>query len=78
MTASCLCGAFSLAIETKPEFINDCNCSLAIFPKRRPVRAPYLVQRSRAFPACLGKKMVDDIRAMLERSTAALFRREMV
>ena len=28
MTASCLCGAVSIVIETKPEFINDCNCSL--------------------------------------------------
>ena len=28
MIASCLCGAVGVAIETKPEFINDCNCSL--------------------------------------------------
>ena len=28
MIASCLCGAVSVTIETKPEFINDCNCSL--------------------------------------------------
>ena len=28
MIASCLCGAVRVAIETKPEFINDCNCSL--------------------------------------------------
>lgn len=28
MTASCLCGAVSVTIDAKPEFINDCNCSL--------------------------------------------------
>ena len=28
MTGKCLCGAVSVAIETKPQFINDCNCSL--------------------------------------------------
>ncbi len=28
MTGSCLCGAVRVTIETKPEFINDCNCSL--------------------------------------------------
>lgn len=28
MTGHCLCGAVSITIETRPEFINDCNCSL--------------------------------------------------
>lgn len=28
MTGSCLCGAVSVTIEARPEFINDCNCSL--------------------------------------------------
>ena len=28
MTGSCLCGAVSVTIDAKPEFINDCNCSL--------------------------------------------------
>ena len=28
MTGKCLCGAVSVTIETKPQFINDCNCSL--------------------------------------------------
>lgn len=28
MTANCLCGAVSVMIEAKPDFINDCNCSL--------------------------------------------------
>ena len=28
MTGKCLCGAVSVTIEARPEFINDCNCSL--------------------------------------------------
>lgn len=28
MTSICACGAVSVTIDTKPEFINDCNCSL--------------------------------------------------
>ncbi len=28
MTGKCLCGATSVTIDAKPEFINDCNCSL--------------------------------------------------
>jgi hypothetical protein len=28
MTGSCLCGAVSVTIEARPEFIHDCNCSL--------------------------------------------------
>ncbi len=28
MTSNCLCGAVGVTIETKPEFINDCNCGL--------------------------------------------------
>lgn len=28
MTANCLCGAVSVTIDAKPDFINDCNCSL--------------------------------------------------
>ena len=28
MTGNCLCGAVSVTIDAKPEFINDCNCSL--------------------------------------------------
>lgn len=28
MTGNCLCGAVSVTIDDKPEFINDCNCSL--------------------------------------------------
>lgn len=28
MTGNCLCGAVSITIDAKPEFINDCNCSL--------------------------------------------------
>lgn len=28
MTGNCLCGAISVTIEAKPEYINDCNCSL--------------------------------------------------
>ncbi len=28
LEANCLCGAVRLALETQPEFINDCNCSL--------------------------------------------------
>lgn len=28
MTGNCLCGAVSVTIEAKPEFVHDCNCSL--------------------------------------------------
>ncbi|NIA71439.1 aldehyde-activating protein [Pelagibius litoralis] len=28
MTANCLCGAVSITIDAKPEFIHVCNCSL--------------------------------------------------
>lgn len=28
MTGHCLCGAVSVTIDAKPDFINDCNCSL--------------------------------------------------
>lgn len=28
MTGNCLCGAVSVTIDAKPEFIHDCNCSL--------------------------------------------------
>jgi hypothetical protein len=28
MTGNCLCGAVSVTIEAKPEFIHDCNCGL--------------------------------------------------
>ena len=28
MTGNCLCGAVSVTIEAKPEYINECNCSL--------------------------------------------------
>lgn len=28
MTGTCLCGACSITIEGRPEFIHDCNCSL--------------------------------------------------
>lgn len=28
MTANCLCGAVRVSIDAKPDFINDCNCSL--------------------------------------------------
>ncbi|WP_299153671.1 hypothetical protein [uncultured Tateyamaria sp.] len=28
LTADCLCGAVSVTIAAKPEFIHDCNCSL--------------------------------------------------
>ena len=28
MTGHCLCGAVSVTIETKPDFIHDCNCNL--------------------------------------------------
>ena len=28
MTAKCVCGAVSVTIDAKPEFIHDCNCSL--------------------------------------------------
>lgn len=28
LTATCLCGAVSVTIETKPDFVHDCNCSL--------------------------------------------------
>lgn len=28
MTTTCLCGAVSVKIEKKPDFIHDCNCSL--------------------------------------------------
>lgn len=28
MTANCLCGAVSVTIDARPEFIHDCNCSL--------------------------------------------------
>lgn len=28
MTSKCACGAVSVTIDAKPEFINDCNCSL--------------------------------------------------
>ncbi len=28
MTANCHCGAVSVAIDSKPDFINECNCSL--------------------------------------------------
>lgn len=28
MTANCLCGAVSVTVSSKPEFIHDCNCSL--------------------------------------------------
>ena len=28
MTGACLCGAVSITLNARPEFINDCNCSL--------------------------------------------------
>ena len=28
MTSNCACGAVSVSIDTKPDFIHDCNCSL--------------------------------------------------
>jgi hypothetical protein len=28
VTGTCLCGAVSVTVDTRPEFINDCNCSL--------------------------------------------------
>lgn len=28
MTSTCLCGAVQVTIETAPEFIHDCNCTL--------------------------------------------------
>ena len=28
MTGACLCGAVSVTIEARPDFIHDCNCSL--------------------------------------------------
>ncbi|WMS41143.1 aldehyde-activating protein [Acuticoccus sp. MNP-M23] len=28
MTGQCLCGAVRVTIESKPEFIHDCNCNL--------------------------------------------------
>lgn len=28
MTANCLCGEVSVMIQARPDFINDCNCSL--------------------------------------------------
>ncbi len=28
MTGTCLCGAVDITIDTRPEFIHDCNCSL--------------------------------------------------
>lgn len=28
MTGECVCGAVSITIDEKPEFINDCNCGL--------------------------------------------------
>ncbi|GGC24506.1 hypothetical protein GCM10011363_46260 [Marivita lacus] len=28
MTGTCLCGAASITIEAKPDFIHDCNCDL--------------------------------------------------
>ena len=28
MTGHCLCGAVSVTIDEKPDYINDCNCSL--------------------------------------------------
>jgi hypothetical protein len=28
MTGTCLCGAVRVTIDARPEFINDCNCSL--------------------------------------------------
>ncbi|WP_300393263.1 hypothetical protein [Henriciella sp.] len=28
MTANCLCGAVSVTINDRPDFIHDCNCSL--------------------------------------------------
>lgn len=28
MTGNCICGAVSVSVDTKPEFIHDCNCSL--------------------------------------------------
>lgn len=28
MTGHCLCGAVSVTIDVKPDYINDCNCSL--------------------------------------------------
>ncbi|WP_084400045.1 GFA family protein [Henriciella aquimarina] len=28
MTATCLCGAVSVTIEARPDFVHDCNCSL--------------------------------------------------
>ena len=62
MTAGCLCGAFSVTIESKPEFINDCNCSLCrkagaawgYFPSSSVATSgntvPF-VRRDKAFPA---------------------------
>lgn len=28
MTATCLCGAVTVTVETAPDFIHDCNCNL--------------------------------------------------
>lgn len=28
MTGSCICGAVVVTIESKPDFVHDCNCSL--------------------------------------------------
>lgn len=28
MTGNCLCGAVSVTIDVRPDYINDCNCSL--------------------------------------------------
>ncbi|MEM5517751.1 hypothetical protein WNY37_12400 [Henriciella sp. AS95] len=28
MTATCLCGAVTVTVETAPDFIHDCNCDL--------------------------------------------------
>ncbi|MEM8489380.1 MAG: aldehyde-activating protein [Pseudomonadota bacterium] len=28
MTGSCVCGAVSVSLKTKPEFIHECNCGL--------------------------------------------------
>lgn len=28
MTGTCLCGAVGVTIDAKPDFINDCNCTL--------------------------------------------------
>jgi hypothetical protein len=62
MTAACLCGAVSITIDARPQFVNDCNCTLcrksgaawAYFSSsavRRTGRTVVVTRQDKALPA---------------------------